>query len=336
MINQVLLGNSKVVLKTLPDNSVDSVVTDPPYELGFKGKGWDSSGIAYDIELWKEVFRVLKPGGHILAFGGSRTYHRMVCAVEDAGFEIRDCIMWIYGSGFPKSLNVSLAIDKKLGVQSEIVGVHKQVKDDAYINRDSNAFHGENSFSQHWEIKQASSDLGKSWSGWGTALKPAHEPIVVARKPLDGTVADNVLNWGVGAININECRVKDPSNSRYPANIIHDGSDEVVASFPGNLEDNTSRFFYCAKASKKDRGLGNIHPTVKPQELMTYLVKLITPKNGLVLDPFCGSGSTLVAAKRHGFNYIGVELVDDYVKVANKRLDSISKTIKMSFDDLGV
>jgi DNA modification methylase len=266
---ELLLGDCRDRLKELPDNSIDSIVTDPPYELGFMGKSWDASGVAYDVTVWQECLRVLKPGGHLLSFGGSRTYHRMACAIEDAGFQIRDQIMWVYGSGFPKSLNVG----KQNGCEE--------------------------------------------WDGWGTALKPAHEPIVLARKPLDGTVANNVLEHGVGGINIDGCRVEGepvPINKleewsgfgqkvepkyeqqvnvagRFPANFIHDGSDEVLELFPeaGNkwkrnygVEDyngkqynggsfggggyngqntyadsgSAARFFYCAKASKKDRNEG--------------------------------------------------------------------------------
>ncbi len=329
----VLVGDCRVRLCELGDGSVDSVVCDPPYELGFMGKSWDASGVAYDVGLWGEVLRVLKPGGHLLAFGGSRTYHRLACAVEDAGFEIRDQIMWVYGSGFPKSLNVG---------------------------------------------KQ---DGCEDWQGWGTALKPAHEPIVVARKPLVGTVAGNVLTYGTGALNIDGGRVATdddiPSTTnnnirgnayksdtsgrnrdtvyaqnaagRWPANLIHDGSDEVVELFPSEKSGSAARFFYCAKTSKKDRnegldgmpekrpdqrsktGMGtfdekgvakqaNHHPTVKPTELMRYLVRLVTPLNGLVLDPFCGSGSTGKAAVLEGFRFLGIEQDAEYAAIAEARI----------------
>lgn len=352
MKTQLLKGDNLELLPTLADNSIDAIVTDPPYELGFMGKSWDSSGIAYKVALWAECLRVLKPGGHLIAFGGSRTYHRLACAVEDAGFEIRDQLMWVYGSGFPKSLNL---------------------KDD--------------------------------WQGWGTALKPSHEPMVLARKPLgEKTVAENVLRWGTGALNIDGCRVGieqlqinlysnrgpfgksqvgNDYNSktvigRWPANFIHDGSDEVLELFPETrsksggksgsnanpmswAENNNererfgfddagsaARFFYCAKASKAERNAGldalpikrpdtrtqsgmgtfdekgvqpqrNFHPTVKPIALMRYLIRLVTPPNGTVLDPFAGSGTTLVAAIQEKVNSIGIELTEDYWPIIEGR-----------------
>ena len=214
-INQVLHGNSLEVLKTLEDNSVDSIVTDPPYELGFMGKKWDSTGIAYNVELWKECLRVLKPGGHLLAFGGTRTYHRMACAIEDAGFEIRDCIQWLYGSGFPKSQDISKAIDKKLGAKREVVEV-----DPVRYGRLKNQLEGSVSTGGQWEhgrrdinITAPASDEAQEWKGWGTALKPANEPIVLARKPLsEKTIAENVMKWGTGGLNIDGCRIPtDPT-----------------------------------------------------------------------------------------------------------------------------
>jgi len=277
-------------LRNLPDNSVDSVVTDPPYGLSFMGKKWD-----YDVpstELWAECLRVLKPGGHLLAFAGTRTQHRMAVRIEDAGFEIRDMIAWVYGSGFPKSLNIG-----------------KQNNCEAY-------------------------------QGWGTALKPALEPICLARKPIEGTVAANVLKWGTGAINIDGCRVgseeisvhTDPAiysmtphksnldyrnhQGRFPANLIHDGSDEVVECFPNDA----ARFFYCAKASKAERNDGNHHPTVKPLALMRYLVRLVTPPNGTVLDPFLGSGTTAIAAVLEGRDWIGIEREAEYCDIAEARI----------------
>lgn len=329
----VIRGDCLSTLPLLEENSVDSIVTDPPYELGLLGKSWDSTGIAFSSEMWKKALRVLKPGGHMLVFGGSRTYHRMAVAIEDAGFEIRDQIMWVYGSGFPKSLNISLALEKN---------------------------------------KESSVD----WKGWGTALKPAHEPIVLARKPLQGRVIDNILKWGVGGINIDESRVpgepvplnkteiwsgfgakiepdyiKETNNKgRFPANFIHDGDDEVVELFPKSKGvGSASRFFYCPKASTRDRndgldgfeekrpdertetGMGtfvekgvakqaNHHPTVKPTELMRYLVKLITPVGGTVLDPFVGSGSTGKAAVIDKFNFIGIEENIEYANIAEARI----------------
>jgi DNA modification methylase len=364
---KLILGDCLHKLKELEDNSVDSIVTDPPYGLSFMGQKWD-----YDVpsvDIWKECYRVLKPGGHLLSFSGSRTYHRMAVNVEDAGFEIRDQIMWVYGSGFPKSLNVGKAIDKKLGNEREVIGQrshrnsegsHQGYKRPCDSDRITNSV----------KITKGSSE----WEGWGTALKPSHEPIVLARKPFRGDVASNVLEHGTGAINIDGCRVGDdeilvrggrktitigdertgkalgrygphePLNTthigRWPANFIHDG-----------LEEEWSKYFYCAKANKKDRNEGceeleekqyssdgrqtpnetahqrnksvssNNHPTVKPTELMRYLCRLITPKDGTVLDPFMGSGSTGKAAVLEGFSFIGVELSEEYLKIAIKRID---------------
>jgi hypothetical protein len=216
---RVFLGDCRDVLKTLPDNSVDSIVTDPPYELGFMGKKWDSSGIAYDVTVWAECLRVLKPGGHVLAFGGSRTWHRLAVAVEDAGFELRDSIAWIYGSGFPKSLDVSKAIDKNLGAEREAVvevcedllGVHENPKIVTRTGKEAGTYGAMTGVSPQ---TQASSSEAKAWQGWGTALKPAFEPVVVGRKPLVGTVAENVLAWGVGGLNIDGSRIGNSGGTR--------------------------------------------------------------------------------------------------------------------------
>jgi len=349
-------GDCREVMAGMDAESVDAVVCDPPYGLSFMGKGWDH-GVP-GVEFWAEALRVAKPGAHLLAFGGTRTYHRLACAIEDAGWEIRDCVMWVYGSGFPKSHN-----------------------------------------------------LKGEWSGWGTALKPAWEPVIVARKPLCGTVAENVLTHGTGAINVDGCRVDGVPPSvpqpqfgsltgrtygmktgegrngamsqaagRWPANLIHDGSEEVVGLFPdrdggafpaargenaiygkvsggsarvGPVGDSGSaaRFFYCAKASKADRDEGcegiaerttreyrtgnthnthggrvpdkvsrNYHPTVKPTALMRYLCRLVTPPGGIVLDPFTGSGSTGKAAVAEGFQFIGIEQQAEYVEIARARI----------------
>lgn len=359
----------------LEDNSVDAIVTDPPYGLSFMGKDWDH-GVP-GIEFWKEMLRVLKPGGHLLSFGGSRTYHRMASAVEDAGFEIRDQIMWVYGSGFPKSLDVSKALDNASGAEREVIGVAGK----SGITRSCMA----GNFTGGEYMKTApATDAARQWQGWGTALKPAHEPLVLARKPLIGTVAANVLAHGTGGLNIDGCRVEttDPvpvikstggrkfeqphtqpdrinkqvgwnTSGRWPANLIHDGSDEVVSCFPdakgqqGDLighskkrgngiygefppandaikrveaETTAARFFYAAKASKKDRDDGNAHPTVKPTDLMAYLCRLVTPAGGVVLDPFMGSGSTGKAAIREGFRFIGAEREAAYYAIAEARL----------------
>jgi DNA modification methylase len=533
---RILQGDSRIRLKEFPDNNFDSCVCDPPYELGFMGKRWDSSGISYSVEMWREVWRVLKPGAHLLAFGGARTYHRIACAIEDAGFQIRDQISWIFGSGFPKSLNVSKGI-QDLSLQVLMQDVHHLIDKDAsshgcshchacdaplpseagdgqgveplsgdaqghnrlsvpspYILPDSAhkytaSFSGLSGhlskqdsqgrkdaaawqlildvssflcpvcFSQlislgsGYEAEQGGTDWskinalpvvsvwaksekffrmtrispepynhynteGEYWQGFGTALKPAAEYICVARKPLEGTVVANVLKYGTGAINVAGCRIETEDNrdrigggtkgnggcygesktydsitepaGRWPANVIHDGSDEVLAEFekygerpvsgaaklrggnynqagsPGGMfnglsggnpanwpNDNGSaaRFFYCAKASQEERNRGletrkasqrdesrkegkpggdnprnrgvipkrNNHPTVKPLTLMAYLVRLVTPPGGVVLDPFMGSGSTLIAAAKEGFDAVGIDLEAENIEIAERR-----------------
>ena len=336
---RIIVGDCRESMAALEDDSVDAVVCDPPYELGFMGRKWDASGIAYDLEVWREALRVLKPGGHLLAFSGSRTYHRMACAIEDAGFDVRDQIMWLYGSGFPKSHDVSKAIDKAAGAEREVVGKkggrYASPKQDF---RSGTFVHGPDKVAMFDEITAPATDDARRWQGWGTALKPAHEPICMARKPLVGTVAANVLRYGTGAMNIDGCRVpggegyaeevarnvaafarvqeqtpgwKNSSPykpnvegallGRWPANVLHDGSDEATEG----LRD-AARYFYTAKASGEDRDemIGdvpkNVHPTVKPTDLMRYLVRMVTPPGGLVLDPFTGSGSTGRAACSKG------------------------------------
>jgi len=365
MTVELRLGDCIEVMKSMPEYSLDSIVTDPPYELGFMGKAWDKSGISYNVETWKEALRILKPGAYLLAFGGSRTYHRIACAIEDAGFEIRDQIQWVYGSGFPKS--------------------HKEE------------------------------------NGQGTALKPAHEPIVMARKPLsEKTVAENIKRWGTGAINIDTCRVpgeptpinklakwsgfgqlekpdysQEINNSgRFPSNLIHDGSDEVIEMFPqtnsgsllkhhkrtggkspiGTFEirnrtgeseflgdfGSAARFYYCAKASKEDRNAGlcgvdkqitddgrnksidnaflrgetlrrNPHPTVKPTELMRYLCRLVTPTGGTIGDFFMGSGSTGRGAVLEGFNFIGGDKDPENIPLAEMRINAAKQQMRLEF-----
>ena len=403
-------GDNFTLLRELPDNSVDSVVTDPPYGLKFMGKKWDCD--VPSVELWSEVLRVLKPGGHLLSFGGTRTYHRMVCAIEDAGFEIRDQLQWIFGSGFPKSLDISKAIDRAAGVEREIVG------ENLYNARRTNGA------SKHRATDVArtigptmntapATAAAKQWQGFGTALKPANEPIVLARKPLsEKTVAANVLKWGVGGINVDGCRIPAGSDhatncnrtdvsgwwasskgafveanpqGRFPSNLLLDETaaeilDEqsgissekprMTTSQPNNSigtfktktkttfvhggTGGASRFFYVAKTSKRERNAGlegmpkiesgigderpsgqsmqrldgreprkieNYHPTVKPIKLMSYLCRLVTPPNGTVLDPFMGSGSTGIAAKNEGFDFIGMELDASYFEIAQKRIN---------------
>jgi DNA modification methylase len=496
-------GSNLDVLPTLADNSVDAIVTDPPYELGFMGKSWDSSGIAYSVELWQECLRVLKPGGHLLAFGGSRTWHRIAVAIEDAGFDVRDSIAWLYGSGFPKSLDISKAIDKsdagearrkrdlefvewmkttglKASQINEIIG--KSDVGSHYLRLDQPAVATAELFDKlrpylpavpdyieqmvaertiesenfkkrevigqttkarstsgnsalptvggetvyaTWDETAPATEEAKKWQGWGTALKPAFEPIVVARKPLVGTVAANVLLWGVGGLNIDGSRIgteggaKYQENSgytksepsalsayasspkvdglgRWPANIIldeytaglldeqapstgafakvksgHSGKSQGIygdyeqrgddgATFYGDGLGGASRFFYVAKASKRDRNEGldglepqrhadresadgvggdnprnrtnhakqNFHPTVKPTALMEYLVKLVTPPGGVVLDPFTGSGSTGKAALLNGFKFIGIELTAEYLPIIKGRLEFAAQTFQ--------
>ena len=422
-MTELIHGDCLEVLRAMPDCSVDAVVTDPPYGLSFMGKKWD-----YDVpgvEVWAECLRVLKPGGHLLAFAGTRTQHRMAVRIEDAGFEIRDMIAWVYGSGFPKSLDVSKAIDKQRddsedihrvvrwvearrvesGVTRAQVEAHFETQNigqalftitagsksrvatweqwielksllkfdndmdaevwrlngrkgkpgEAFAEREVVGKHNAPaksiytqtgvSLSPEVYITAPATDAAKQWQGWGTALKPALEPITVARKPLIGTVAENVLQHGTGAINVDGGRV---GGGRWPANFIHDGSEEAT-----DLLKDSARFFYCAKASKRDRDEGletppqpfvqfqtangtsgkasslsegrnteyrNIHPTVKPTDLMRYLCRLVTPPNGIVLDPFMGSGSTGKAAALEGFSFIGIEREAEYVTIAQARI----------------
>ena len=398
---KLLLGDCLDKLKELDDNSVDSIVTDPPYGLSFMGKKWD-----YDVpstEIWEECIRVLKPGGHLLSFGGSRTYHRMAVRIEDAGFEIRDQIMWVYGSGFPKSMNIGIQVDKKLDNQREVVG--EKVRGDVEKAKENGAGYladpaNRNNTKQFGYGTHTITKGNSDWEGWGTALKPAHEPIVMARKPIVGTVANNVLEYGVGGLNIDGTRVGETgarnngnkngtkdSNSigyykptqkvdygmgRFPANIIFDeeagkildeqsgiskssvGSGDksmgalgkngkygnyaldVKAANLGGLGDTggASRFFYCPKTSKSDRSEGNIHPTVKPTDLMGYLIRLVTPKGGVVLDPFMGSGSTGKGAVREGMVFIGIERESEYFEIAEARIqneiDNLGKPKKVS------
>ena len=345
-IDRIICGDCLDVMRGLPDGCVDAVVTDPPYGLSFMGKDWDH-GVPGEA-FWREALRVAKPGAHLLAFGGTRTHHRLMCAIEDAGWEIRDCLGWLYGSGFPKSLDVSKAIDKMAGAEREVIktpitskstagkGTSNELDERPWLTKARiQGFH------EHAGPTPVTPEAVR-WQGWGTALKPAWEPIVLARKPLLGTVAQNVLEHGTGALNIDGCRVEgkykwrasDSSNTtgasfnagsfgdgpnaqdRFPANLIHDGSDEVEVVFPKNA----SRFFYCAKASSSERGEGNNHPTVKPQALMQYLCRLVTPPGGVVLDPFAGSGSTLLAALREGFCFIGIEKEEKYCEIARRRV----------------
>jgi DNA modification methylase len=342
-------ADCREVMRGLAENSIDSIVTDPPYGLEFMGKGWDR-GVP-GVEFWTEALRVLKPGGYLLAFGGTRTFHRLTCAIEDSGFEIRDCLSWIYGSGFPKSHNVALLIDKLKGHSNRGRAIPTastfQASDLEMKNKLT---------SNKVEKYKAKSNESEKWEGWGTALKPAWEPIILARKPLRGTVAQNVLEFGTGGLNIDAARVEAEGGEtlgRWPANVIHDGSEEAIAGFPqttsgqlkphhfsrasaadclngsnqarhpraefGGDTGSAARFFYCAKASKADRDEGNNHPTVKPSALMRHLVRLVTQPEGLILDPFSGSGSTGKAALLEGFRFLGAELDPEYAEIARAR-----------------
>ena len=350
-------------LKTIEDNYFDSVVTDPPYHLtsivkryttgkknvygkdgsfqrltsGFMGQKWDGGDIAFTTELWKEVYRTLKPGGYLLSFAASRNYHRMAVAIEDSGFEIRDQIMWIYGSGFPKSLNIGKALDKKQGNKRKVIGTTNQqdIRSGNYVQGPQDRI----------DVPITKGD--SEWEGWGTALKPAHEPICMARKQIsEKSIVDNVLKHGTGAINIDGCRVptdEDISNhsrsaesavskgifgdskeqethqtqgqelGRFPANLIHDG-----------LEEDWARFFYCPKANKKEKG-DSKHPTVKPVNLMRYLVRLVTPKDGIVLDPFAGTGTTGEACILENRNYYLIEAEESYIKDIENRTNKYNR-----------
>ena len=404
-------GDCLVVMDNMKKCSVDSIVTDPPYHLtsiverfgkqgsapaqfgtdgafaraskGFMGKEWDGGDVAFQVDTWRKCFELLKPGGHLIAFSGSRTYHRMAVAIEDAGFEIRDQCIWLYGSGFPKSLNIGKQVDKLNGVQGKVLNTRKVTSSDIGQKSGWNKLNTDRGDYEYREILN-------DWEGWGTALKPAHEPMVLARKPIEEkSVADNVLKHGVGGINIDDCRVQceadddivrpertdaqaynffrggeedvtnvrkttrrqprseqnvwtdnnsgmkaegamfadaDPKG-RYPSNVMHDGSCVVEDVFP----DVSSRYFYTAKTNQAERNAGanNTHPTVKPVELMRYLVRLVTPKAGLVLDPFMGSGSTGMAAREEEFKFIGIEKEEEYYEIAKARIKNVKPQLKL-------
>ena len=301
-------------LRDLQDSSIDAVVTDPPYEIGICGKSWDSTGIAFDVNFWKQVVRVLKPGGYLLSFSAARTYHRIAAAVEDAGFEVRDQMMWLYGSGFPKGNNIANAIDKALGVEQTVVGQ----KEMAII---SGSFFGGDRQVRLRNITVPTSEEAKRWTGWNTTLKPAHEPLVLARKPIEGTVAENVLRFEVGGINVDGCRIPgegaDHPKGRWPSNVI---MDEAALKILEEQAPGAAKFFYCPKPSKAEKGENNTHLTVKPIRLMEYLIELVCPEGGTVLDPFMGSGTTAIAALRCGRNFAGSEMEKEHFKIADERI----------------
>ena len=391
-------GNNLDLLPHMADCSIDAVVCDPPYEIGFMGRKWDSTGIAYSVDLWRQVYRVLKPGGHLAAFGATRSYHRMAVAIEDAGFEIRDCIMWMYGSGFPKSLDISKAIDKAAGAERKVVGTYNGAANYGTPSGFPVGGAGQTVVT----VTEPATEDARKWDGWGTALKPAVEPAVLARKPIEGNVAKNVLRWGTGAMNIDACRIGDDEmlctrsdgtvksvnvamaapntgrvqtgfkTGRWPANVLLD--DDAAVALDEACEDQPSRFFYTAKAPVWEReagledmprkkatstnlldfknkpmegedlegmplvkrgaharagarndGRANVHPTVKPVDLMRYLCRLLCPQGGTVLDPFMGSGSTGIAAVLEGFHFVGLELEPLHLDIARSRIEAARK-----------
>lgn len=377
-------GKMQDMLEVIEPNSIDSVITDPPYGLtsitkrfgnenasetkyykdgnyqrlakGFMGKTWDGTGIELDPNAWRKCYEVLKPGGYLLAFGGSRTFHRIACAIEDAGFEIRDTIMWLYGSGFPKSLNIGLAVDKKKGIDNKTGKICNNGKSTC---SGSNIYNCNDSTQKKLEPIYEERIAQNEWSGWGTALKPAFEPIIVARKPFKGSVVSNIQKYKVGGINIDECRSNE--GNRFPSNIILDSTEG----------EDWRRYFYCAKACKKDREEGlenfevqkvndgrltsidnpfqrgdslrhNTHPTVKPTELMQYLIRLVSPKGATILDCFNGSGSTGKAVmlenveRDSNYKYIGIEMTDEYLPIAKARIEyvlNIHNSVQLSMFD---
>jgi len=438
----LLIGDCIEQMRTLEADSVDAIVTDPPYGLKFMGKEWDGFGTPLGFQTWseqwaREALRVLKPGGHLLAFGGTRMYHRLAAGIEDAGFEIRDTLMWLYGSGFPKSLDVSKAMDKAAGAEREVVGSKEgpykinQIKQTALGDFSKMKMNSEGYIVN--DITAPSTEAAKKWQGWGTALKPAVEPIVLARKPLIGTVAANVLTHGTGALNIDASRIKaDKSelqknsepftkwkrgnsilqeskgmntpgrtapmpnlSGRWPANILLDeeaaamldeqsgvsksgaagkkGSSGFAGGYDGTYEilygdsGGVSRFFYVAKASRSERNAGlehlpkqnagnfdddshrlpgerknnhtapqpraNFHPTVKPVALMKYLIRLVVPQGGVVLDPFLGSGTTAVAAIEEGVEWIGCEREPEYVEIIKARVAAAQPGMGLTMDE---
>jgi hypothetical protein len=418
----LMLGDCVERMADLPADHFDAVVTDPPYELGFMGKGWDRSGVAFNPATWAAALAIAKPGAHLLAFGGSRTFHRLAVAIEDAGWELRDTVLWLYGSGFPKSRNIGKALDKLAGAEREELGR-------AHVGKGNHRGAGFNHAGgrEGVPVTGPATDAAKQWDGWGTALKPGWEPVIVARKPFRGSVEKNVLEHGTGALNIDGCRVAGPAGDgfwagdeghgkraelgstnwtpeggrkvdggdgtalRWPANVAMD--EEAAAMLDAQAPDvgarapasgpsattldifgayaqrsevfhgdsgGASRFFYCAKASRAERDAGlehlrdstlarsggaqgaeargeeydaaqgiglnavskvkNHHPTVKPVDLMRWLCRLVTPPGGVILDPFCGSGSTGLAARAEGFRFVGIEKDPSYYAIARARV----------------
>ena len=349
---QVVEGDSREVLKGMATASIDAVVTDPPYAIGFMGRAWDVADTAFDKAFWREVLRVLKPGGHVIAASATRTYHHLAMAVELGGFEVRDMALWLYGSGFPKSTNVSVAIDKAAGAARQVVGTTARRVGPAG-SRKVDGLAGSSTFRESPDnpgnlLTAPATPEAAAWDGWGTALKPACEPWVLARKPFKGTIAATILRHGTGGLNVAACRIDSPDADlsavqrqaepsafqarggnvqptynpagRFPANVLHDGSDDVVDAFPIAAGESAARFFYSSKADLDDRA-GSEHPTVKPVDLMCYLARLITPPGGVILDPFAGSGTTGEAAIREGFRAVLIEREPASVVDIRRRLD---------------
>jgi site-specific DNA-methyltransferase (adenine-specific) len=358
-------GDLLDVLPQLPEASIDCVVTDPPYSLSFMGKEWDKK--IPGPEYWQAVVRVCKPGAMMLAFGGTRTFHRLTCAIEDAGWEIRDCLMWLYGQGFPKSMDISKSIDKMARAERRVVGKYQPPGMDKPWNlrnaKDERTVDVFASSRNNLGITAPATASAKQWQGWGTALKPAWEPIILAMKPLDGPFTANAKKHDVAGLNIDACRIPCTNSmssvtgrlGRWPTNLLLDEEaatqlDEQTGTLSsgtncirrkegaflehgglgkaGDLQvtygdsGGASRFFYCGKATKKERGTGNNHPCVKPVELMKYLLTLLsTPTGGVILDPFAGSGTTAMAAKQLGRRCICVELDKHYCDIATTRLE---------------
>lgn len=323
-------GDNQVIVPQFKENMFDAVITDPPYELGVFGEKWDNTGIAYNADTWRTFMRVLKPGGYMIAFGGSRTFHRILCAIEDAGFEIRDVLMWLYGNGFPKGQNISVAIDKSLGHKHEVLAEYSKIMDERWID------------------PTPISDEAKQWEGWNTTLKPGYEPIALVRKPIPGTVLQNVREHGTGALNVGANRHEREDGgikvNTGPMGSLHRQTDfglkgrgivDVTSYYPSNIlcdEEAAEmlkgkpRFFYTAKASPGERNSGlkyngtkASHTTVKPVALMQWLVRLVTRPGGLVLDPFTGSGTTRIACHAEGMRFVGVELSEEYCRIASER-----------------
>lgn len=331
MINNIEIYNDDCLnrLDRMKEEGIKatSIITDPPYEIGFMDKKWDNTGIAYNIETWKKCYDVLEAGGYLIAFTSARTYHRIACAIEDAGFRIVDMGEWLYGSGFPKGLDVSKAIDKSFGAEREVIRQQKRPEGRQFAE-------GKSGFKRGLvNITIPATDLAKEWEGWKTQLKPAHEPFVIAQKPIsEKTIAKNIIKYKTGAMNIDACKIGKECEGRYPANIILEDTftldefDKYFKNIPYEELDNDFVFKYNAKASPKERGESNNHPTVKPKALMKYLIKMFNHKEGIVLDPFSGSGTTLVALKElneeEGYNLTGygIELNKEYVDIINNRL----------------